>query len=565
MTTRQTVYAPAVLLILLSSASAGEPAPETAEIRERIARALPYLEKGGISWMKKRKCVSCHRVSFLVWSHREAKRVGVSVDGKKIEEWTNWSLKKLLEKRKEDADLVGSRNLDGLRQMILARDPIAAKPDKQRAAAYVKFTEMMVAGQRKNGSWKAAGQLPFQKRPKPETDAVSTMWAVAALAEIEQTENVKSAAKRAAAFLKSAKPGKSVEWFAVRLLAAIVQEDSSKTKMHRDALLRLQNPDGGWPWLLGGKSDAMATGQVLYVLSRDADRASAGPIRRAQSFLLKSQRKDGSWAVHGTKAKKQKQPQETSNYWGTAWAVIGVGVANCGNLTWMEVRDAMKAGKKTAIVATGGIEQNGPYLVTGKHNVVLRATTEAIARKLGDALVAPIVPFVPEGNISPPSLHMKYPGTISVTEETYRRLLTDICASLKTHGFETIVLIGDSGGNQKGLKAVAEALTKKWQGSQTRIVYIPEYYDYGAVARFVADGGIKQVSEGLHDDFAMTAMMMSVDPASVRTKQRIAAGKFHINGVDLAPARKTVEWGRKIIAFRADATVRAIRKATASR
>jgi len=85
------------------------------------------------------------------------------------------------------------------------------------------------------------------------------------------------------------------------------------------------------------------------------------------------------------------------------------------DLTWMEVRDAMKAGKDTVIVATGGVEQNGPYLVTGKHNVVLRGTTEAIARKLGNTLVAPVVPFVPEGDIDPPTLHMLYPGSISVT------------------------------------------------------------------------------------------------------------------------------------------------------
>src|SRR6202041_1455661 len=92
-------------------------------------------------------------------------------------------------------------------------------------------------------------------------------------------------------------------------------------------------------------------------------------------------------------------------------------------MTWMEIRDAMRAGKGTAIVATGGIEQNGPYLPAGKHNVIPRATTEAIARKLGDALVAPIVPFVPEGQIDAPTEHMRYPGTISLTEDTYKRLL----------------------------------------------------------------------------------------------------------------------------------------------
>ena len=230
------------------------------------------------------------------------------------------------------------------------------------------------------------------------------------------------------------------------------------------------------------------------------------------------------------------------------------------DLTWMEVRDAMRDGKQTVIVATGGVEQNGPYLVTGKHNVVLRATTEAIARKLGNALIAPIVPFVPEGDIDPPSLHMKYPGTISVTEETFESLLTDICASLKTHGFRRIVLIGDSGGNQSGMKNVAARLNQKWSEEKCAVHFIPEYYDFAAVEKWLEQQGIRQTPEGLHDDFAMTAMMMAVDLHSVRATERIAAGKFRINGVDLAPTDKTIEWGRKIIDFRAAATIKAYRE-----
>lgn len=69
------------------------------------------------------------------------------------------------------------------------------------------------------------------------------------------------------------------------------------------------------------------------------------------------------------------------------------------DMTWMEVRDAMQAGKDTVLIATGGIEQNGPYLAANKHNVVLRGTTDAIARKLGNTLVAPIIGFVPEGTL----------------------------------------------------------------------------------------------------------------------------------------------------------------------
>jgi creatinine amidohydrolase len=230
------------------------------------------------------------------------------------------------------------------------------------------------------------------------------------------------------------------------------------------------------------------------------------------------------------------------------------------DLTWMEVRDVMKSGKDTVIVATGGVEQNGPYLVTGKHNVVLRGTTEAIARKLGSTLVAPIVPFVPEGDIDPPTQHMLYPGTISVREETFQALLTDICGSLKTHGFRKIVLIGDSGGNQAGMKAVAADLSAKWKAT-CHIVFIPEYYNTAPVTKWLETQGIKQKPEGLHDDFAMEATMLAVDPTSIRMKQRIAAGNFRINGVELAPAEKTIDLGRKIIDLRTEGTVKAIRQA----
>jgi creatinine amidohydrolase/Fe(II)-dependent formamide hydrolase-like protein len=229
------------------------------------------------------------------------------------------------------------------------------------------------------------------------------------------------------------------------------------------------------------------------------------------------------------------------------------------DLTWMEVRDALRSGKDTVIVATGGVEQNGPYLVTGKHNVILRATTEAIARKL-NALVAPIVPFVPEGDIDPPSSHMKYPGTISVTDDTFERLLTDICLSLHTHGFKNLVLIGDSGGNQTGMKNVAARLNAKWSDGKSKAYFIPEYYDFTSVSKWLKDQGIVETPEGYHDDFAITAMMMSVDPESVRTQQRIAAGKFRINGIDLAPKDKTIELGKKIVEFRANATVDALRR-----
>jgi len=230
-------------------------------------------------------------------------------------------------------------------------------------------------------------------------------------------------------------------------------------------------------------------------------------------------------------------------------------------LTWMEVRDALRAGTSTALIVTGGVEQNGPYLATGKHSIILEATAEAIARKLGNALVAPIVSFVPEGDIDPPSSHMMYPGTISVRQETFRALLTDIASSLKAHGFSDIVLMGDSGGNQDGMEAVARALSQEWEGSSSRIHFVPEYYDNPRWAAWLAEQGVVEVDEGLHDDVRHSSIMMLVDPTTVRADQRRAAGLFRINGVELDPVDETQALARALVDYQAEVTVEAIRKA----
>ena len=158
-------------------------------------------------------------------------------------------------------------------------------------------------------------------------------------------------------------------------------------------------------------------------------------------------------------------------------------------MTWMDVRDALKAGKTTAIVSTGGIEPNGPWLVTGKHNYVLHANCDAIARKLGNALCAPIVKYVPEGDIEPKTGHMTSPGTITMREATFQAVLTDVAESLQAHGFKTIVFIGDSGGNQKGQQTVAETLTAKWAGKAVAL-HIGEYYTYNVVTKHFEDQGL---------------------------------------------------------------------------
>jgi creatinine amidohydrolase/Fe(II)-dependent formamide hydrolase-like protein len=236
-------------------------------------------------------------------------------------------------------------------------------------------------------------------------------------------------------------------------------------------------------------------------------------------------------------------------------------------MTWMDVRDAVAAGKTTVIIATGGMEPNGPFLVTGKHNYVLQANCEAIARKMGNALCAPIVKFVPEGRIEPPSGHMTSAGTISMREETFRAMLTDIAASLKQHGFTQIFYIGDSGGNQNGQRYVADSLNKAWGGSAL-VAHIQEYYDYAKVSGFMESHGIKEDStkqDNLHDDPIITLNMYITDPKSVRFEERKKAGLATINGVSVADKKKNDKLAKEIVDFRATTTIEAINKAIANK
>jgi len=249
--------------------------------------------------------------------------------------------------------------------------------------------------------------------------------------------------------------------------------------------------------------------------------------------------------------------------------IPGINSVFMEELTWMEVRDAIKEGKTTVIVATGGIEQNGPFVATGKHNYVLQATTEAIAQKLGNALVAPIIKFVPEGSIDPPSGHMKYSGTISLRKETYKLLLTDITNSLKQHGFENIIFICDSGGNQEGMKEVSSTLNEEWKNQITRVHYIKDYYEKDIWSfDYLKTIGVKQLPDvktakrqEIHSDYHYESIMAVVNPELIRTEQRIASELYSINDFDMNPPSKTIENGKKLIEHRANLTVEAILKA----
>ncbi len=237
-------------------------------------------------------------------------------------------------------------------------------------------------------------------------------------------------------------------------------------------------------------------------------------------------------------------------------------------LTWMEIRDAIRAGTTTALILTGGVESNGPHLATGKHNYVLQVTGESIARSLGRTLIAPIVPLEP-GRPDGPRVP---PGSVFLSSETYKAVLTDMATSLQSMGFTDVVLIGDSGGNQRPMQEVSEALNARHQGEPGRFYFIPEYYDYPAVRRFVKASGIAEEmdpnesrgSDGIHEEYGIDALMMLADPTTIRLEQRVQTDRATINGVSLLPAEKTLALGKRILELRTTATVDAIRAAMAA-
>lgn len=233
-------------------------------------------------------------------------------------------------------------------------------------------------------------------------------------------------------------------------------------------------------------------------------------------------------------------------------------------LTWTEVRDLLKVGRTTVIIPTGGTEQNGPHMVLGKHNFRIRHTANRIARALGNALVAPVMAYVPEGDINPPTGHMKFPGTITVPDEYFRKVLEYAARSLQSHGFRDIVFIGDSGPNQPGMKAVAEALSKEWTGRGARVHFIPEYYNGTGFPAWLARQGVTPAEDGTHAGVSDTAMLLAVDPALVRRDKIAPGGGFPQSGVTGDPTKATIALGRQGLDLTVKVTVDRIRAAVAA-
>jgi creatinine amidohydrolase len=237
-------------------------------------------------------------------------------------------------------------------------------------------------------------------------------------------------------------------------------------------------------------------------------------------------------------------------------------------LTWNELRDDIKAGKTTVIVPIGGTEQSGPYVVLGKHNVRVKVLSEKIALALGNALVAPTVAYVPEGSISPPTAHMRFPGTITIPDAAFQTVLEYAARSFRLHGFRDIVFLGDHGDYQKSMKAVADRLNREWAASGVRVHAIDEYYraTQAAYVQALKRQGYRDDEIGTHAGLADTSLALAVDPRLVRSDRLASAAKpGPADGVSGDPRRSTGALGQLGIDAIVAGSVSAIQRATARR
>ena len=234
-------------------------------------------------------------------------------------------------------------------------------------------------------------------------------------------------------------------------------------------------------------------------------------------------------------------------------------------LTWTEVRDLIDSGTTNIILPTAGTEQNGPHMTLGKHRYIVEATSERIARRLGKTLVAPVVTYVPEGGIDPPTGHMRYAGSITLPNVYFMKICEYAARSFAVHGFTNIIFIGDSGGNQEGMKEVAAALNEEWRGGKTRVLYVPDYYYDGGFNDWLKTQGETDETIGRHAGISDTSQLLAVAPEHIRLDERKPGGGYEGSGVSGDPSRATAERGEKGIDFKVEAALKQIRELLSER
>jgi creatinine amidohydrolase/Fe(II)-dependent formamide hydrolase-like protein len=224
-------------------------------------------------------------------------------------------------------------------------------------------------------------------------------------------------------------------------------------------------------------------------------------------------------------------------------------------MTHAEIHEAIhKHGKTTVLVYNGGTEQRGPQAVLGGHSFMARRTAEAIARRLGNALVAPVLPFSPAGS----HLNPKTPGSVDLPADLYAKVNATVVASMVTNGFRNIVLMGDHGGGQKELASLATTLDKQYASRGVHVYFCGSVYQK---ARDDFNLWLKQhgYPVGTHASIPDTSELMYLGGDEYVRKDRLVVGSPD-NGIAGDPRRSSPELGKRVFDMKVDYGVREIQR-----
>jgi creatinine amidohydrolase len=234
-------------------------------------------------------------------------------------------------------------------------------------------------------------------------------------------------------------------------------------------------------------------------------------------------------------------------------------------MTWPEVKQALQAGRTTALVYNGGTEQRGPQNVNGGHTLMGRATVRAIALKLGNAIAAPVLPF------SPNNASADLPGTIGLTPELYAALNEQIVDQLIKTGFKNVVLMGDHGGGQRELGEVAKKLGSRYSPRGIHVVYCDEVYGKanGDFDAWLAEHGYPKSSHAGIPDTSEMLYLEGSQPWVRKDLVKAAIGdpvpepgqrpqRSVNNGITGDARRSTAELGKRIFELKVAYAVRQI-------
>jgi creatinine amidohydrolase/Fe(II)-dependent formamide hydrolase-like protein len=227
-------------------------------------------------------------------------------------------------------------------------------------------------------------------------------------------------------------------------------------------------------------------------------------------------------------------------------------------MTYTEIDAAIhRQGKTTVLIYNGGTEQRGPQAVLGGHTIMAQRTAAEIARRLGNALVAPVLPFSPAaGHLKP-----QWPGTVDLPADVYVKVNEAVVASMVTNGFRDIVLMGDHGGGQKDLEELAGRLNARYAPRGVRV------YFCGAVYKKASDEFNAWLKEhhyplSTHAGIPDTSLLMYLGGDDYVRKDKLAAGDGK-NGISGDARPSTPELGRRYFEIKVSAGVEEIRRLVA--